>query len=131
MTARLSGGFHSQMTEPLAFGMNSIKAVIDLSLGLSLDKKDIEPQFFHASAERSLYPKPGKVVSIKGLEQAKSLKGIAGIFLNVKPGDVLYPLTSNIGKAGHVVGYGRTRKEAIHNTLRAVKKIQIKTVRPS
>ena len=131
MTARLSGGFHSQMTEPLSSGMNSIKAVIDLSLGLPLDQKDIEPQFFHAAAERSLYPKPGKILSIKGLEKAESMKGIAGVFLNVKPGDTLYPLTSNIGKAGHVVGYGRTRKEAISNTLKAVKTIQIKTVSSS
>jgi len=127
MTARSSGGFHSQLTEPLATGMSSIKAVIDLALGFPLDISDITPKFLHAAAERSIYPKPGVVTSIKGVEKARAMKNIAGIFLNVREGDTLFPLKSNIGKAGHVVGFGNTRKEAIKTTLNAVKAIHIKT----
>lgn len=127
MAARLSGGFHSGVTEPLATGMNSIKAAIDLCLGNPLDLKDISPRFHYAAAERSLYPKPGRVISISGVDKARSLKNIELVHLNVKEGGTLNPLTSNIGKAGHVVGWGKTRSEAVKNTLNAVRTIRIKT----
>ena len=127
MTARLSGGFHSELTDPLSTGMNSIKAAIDLSLGNPLDMRDITPKHHYAAAERSIYPKPGRVVSVKGVDRALKMKNVGGIFINVKPGDILHPLTSNIGKAGHVVGWGKTRKEAIANTLNALRTIKIVT----
>jgi len=128
MTARLSGGFHSAMTEPLATGMNSIKAAIDISLGLPLDLKDITPRFNHAAVERSIYPPPGKIIEVKGIDKAKKLTGIADVVINIKKGGILKPLNSNIGKAGHIIGYGKTRKNAIKNVLYAVKEIQIKTI---
>lgn len=127
MTARLSGGFHSQLTEPLSMGTNSIKAVIDLSLGFPLDMNDVTPKFHHGAAERSIYPAPGKVISIKHVRKARKMKNIADIILQINPGDILHPVTSNLGKAAHVIGSGKTRKEAIHNTLKALKTIEIKT----
>lgn len=127
MTARLSGGFHSQLTEPLATGMNSIKACIDIALNLPIDLNDITPKFNKAAAERSIYPIPGKILKIKGLENAKKMKNIKEIILNVKEGDILNPIISNIGKAGHVIGFGENRKDAIKNTLKAVHAIKITT----
>jgi len=129
MTARLSGGFHSAMTEPLATGMNSIKAAIDISLGLPLNLKDVTPQFHYAAAERSIYPTPGRIISIKGVEKAKKMIGIKDIIINVKKGDILKSLNSNIGKAGHVIGFGKTREKAIRNVLNAIKQIKIKTTK--
>ena len=54
MTARLSGGFHSQYTDPLATGMCSMKAAIDIAMGKPLDKSDITPKFQRSACERSL-----------------------------------------------------------------------------
>jgi len=130
MTARLSGGFHSQLTDPLATGMNSIKAAIDLCLGNPLDVKDITPRFHRHACERSLYPRPGRITAINGIEKAKQMKNIADIIINIKIGDLLHPLNSNIGKAGHVIGYGSTRAEAVKCTLDAVRAIHIRTQTP-
>jgi biotin carboxylase len=128
MTARLSGGFHCQLTEPLATGMNSIKAAIDLCLGRPLNLRDVTPKYHRAACERSLYPRPGRVVAVKGVERARRMPGIAEIVINVRPNDILRPLRSNIGKAGHVIGSGSTRKNAVRNTLNAVRAVEIETV---
>ncbi|MBN1522520.1 MAG: ATP-grasp domain-containing protein [Candidatus Aureabacteria bacterium] len=128
MTARLSGGFHSQYTDPLATGMNSIKAAVDIAMGKPLDKVDITPKFHRGACERSIYPDPGKVVKISGIEDALNMKGIERIFLNVRVGENLYPVTSNMGKAGHVIAWGYTREEAIDNCEKALRKIRIDTV---
>jgi len=128
MTARLSGGFHSQYTDPLATGMNSMKAAIDIAMGKSLDESDITQRFKRAACERSLYPDPGKVVEILGVEEAKKMEKIEKIFLNASVGDHLFPIISNMGKAAHIIASGETRQEAIEACEKAMQKIIIKTV---
>ncbi len=127
MTARLSGGFHSQYTDPLATGMQSMKAAIDIAMGKKLDLNDITPKYNRSACERSLYPKPGRVISINGVEEAGKSKGIAKIFINVKVGDILEPITSNMGKAGHIIAWGINRDEAINNCEKAKNLINITT----
>jgi len=127
MTARMSGGFHCQYTDPLATGMNSIKAAIDLAVGRELDPADITPRWHRGAAERAIVAEPGVVTAIEGMEEAKQLGGVEYVFLNVKEGDVVKPLTSNIGKPGHVIASGETRAEAIAAAKRALKTIRIIT----
>ncbi|MCK5706924.1 MAG: ATP-grasp domain-containing protein [Candidatus Aureabacteria bacterium] len=128
MTVRLSGGFHSQYTDPLATGMRSMKAAIDIAMGKKLNIEDVTPEFEKAACERSLYPKSGKVVEINGVEDALKMKGIYKIFLNTSIGKYLNPVTSNMGKACHIIAFGDTRSEAIENCKNAMKKINIVTV---
>lgn len=113
MTVRLSGGFHSQYTDPLATGMRSIKAAIDLACGNKLDLQDITPKYEKASAERAILPGFGKIKDIQGVSEACAVKGVAKVILNVSAGDTLYPFTSNMGKAGHVIASGSSRDEAV------------------
>ena len=112
ITARLSGGFHSQCTDPLATGMNSTRAALKLALGEGLDKELITPKHNYAAIERAILPEAGKIKEIKGIEEAKQVPGIFDVILNGKEGDVIEPLTSNIGKFGHIIAYGKTREEA-------------------
>lgn len=121
MTVRLSGGFHSQYTDPLATGMRSIKAAIDLACGNTLDINDITPKYKKASAERAILPGFGKIKSIAGVSEALSIEGVAKVILNVGVGDTLYPFTSNMGKAGHVIASGETRDKAIFAAEAALK----------
>lgn len=127
MAARLSGGFHSQMTEGLSTGKNSIKATLDLCLGRKLNPSDLKAKFQRGACERSIYPKPGTIKSIKFLKEARHKKGIAQIHLNIKVGDIQKNITSNIGKAGHIIGYGNCRITAMKNVLAAKKTIKIET----
>ncbi len=112
ITARLSGGYHSQYTDPLATGMKSIKAAIDIALGLELDINDITPTRHYTACERAIIPQPGRVIAIHGLEQARKIPGFEQIFLHVGVGDTIYPVISNMGKAANIICSAPTREEA-------------------
>ncbi|MBU1487815.1 ATP-grasp domain-containing protein [bacterium] len=128
LAARLSGGFMSGYTLPLSTGVNIIKAAIELALGEkpSLDEKRLN----RVSVERAIIPAPGKVVSIKGVEEAKEIKGIEEIIINTAVGETLDQVTSNIGKAANVITVGRTRKEAERLAEAAMKIVEIEVGAP-
>lgn len=112
ITARLSGGFHSQCTEGLATGMNSTKAALDLALGKALDKKDITPRFSRVAIERAIIPERGTILSVEGVDKARAHEGIHDVIMTKNVGDSVDPLESNIGKIGHIIAYGKTYAEA-------------------
>ena len=126
ITARLSGGYHSQFTDPLATGMKSIKAAIDIALGFELDKADVTPVRTYTACERAVIPEPGRVKEIQGLDLLDEIQGFEKLFLHVKVGDVVEPVISNMGKAANFICTGKTREEAfacadkIFNTLKIV-----------
>ena len=103
ITARLSGGFDSQYRKPYSFGINLIKATIDMAIGNPLDFRDIIPQWVKFSKTTSPFPKPGKVVSIKGLDKIKTIRGVRNIFGNVNVGDIIQPYTSLVSRIMQIV----------------------------
>jgi len=119
ITARLSGGFHSQYTDPLATGMRTTKAALDLALGKPLNRTDITPRFHHVAIERALLPDVGIITAIKGINEARKIAGIFDIFLTKNVGDEVYPPTSNVGKVGHIIAHGETYHEAEEAYARA------------
>jgi biotin carboxylase len=112
ITARLSGGFHSQCTEALATGMNSTKAALDLAVGKALDIKDITPRLARVAIERAIIPESGKILKIEGIENARNAEGIYDVILTKKEGDSVRSLENNIGKIGHIIASGNTYTEA-------------------
>ncbi|MDA8561417.1 ATP-grasp domain-containing protein, partial [Nitrospinae bacterium] len=69
IAARLSGGWMSAYTYPLATGVNLYKAAIQIALGGN--PTDLTPKTSLVSAERSLLPPAGKILSIRGVEEAR------------------------------------------------------------
>lgn len=110
LAARLSGGFMSAYTYPLSTGVNLMKAAIEIALGQ--EPGNLEPSFQKVSIERAIITKPGIVRKITGLEEALQIKGIAEIFLNVKPGDKVNEPKSNVEKAGNIIAVADTLIEA-------------------
>ena len=86
MTARLSGGFHCQYTTPLACGTNNIRAAISIALGEAPDMRDIIPQKHACAVSKAVFPKPGIIRSIGGVEEARNIPGVAEIFILRKRG---------------------------------------------
>jgi biotin carboxylase len=126
IAARLSGGFMSAYTFPLATGVNLIGGAIEIALGSR--PSDLTPKFNRVSAERAIIPPPGRVASIAGTEEARGLKGVAEVFILTKVGDTLQEVTSNLGKAGNVITVAATREEAIRIAEEAMRLISIETV---
>ena len=48
---------------------------------------DLEPKTTLVAAERSLIPAPGKILSIRGVEEARKIKGVREIILMKEAGD--------------------------------------------
>lgn len=123
IAARLSGGWMSAYTYPLSSGVNLYKAAIQVALGQMPD--DLKPKTELVAAERSLIPAPGKILSIRGIEEARKIKGVREIILMKEAGDWVEEPKSNMGKAGYVITVARTREEAIRVNDLARETIQI------
>jgi len=127
ITARLSGGYHSQFTDPLSTGMKSIKAAIDIALGFELDIADITPVRGYTACERAIIPPPGRVKEIKGLDLLNNIPGFEKLFLHVDIGDVIEPVISNMGKAANFICTGKNREDAVACANKILETLKIVT----
>lgn len=128
LTARLSGGFHCQYASPLAYGSNDILAALKLSVGMPLEMEDIRHQYEKGAAVRAVFPKPGQVVAIEGVEEAKASPGVAEVFVWCKIGDQLGPYLNSSDRPAFVIASGETTEKAIENAEHAVKLLTIQTI---
>jgi biotin carboxylase len=124
MPARLSGGFHSQYTTPLALGMNPIRAVMRQSLGDDQFQEDLVPTKGEFSLCHALFPPPGKIRSIKGYEDAQALEGVKYIFLYKGVDETIEPYQNCADRPCYVIMQARSREklwhtfERVKNTLK-------------
>lgn len=125
IAARLSGGWMSTYTYPLATGVNLIRAAIQVAIGESPD--NLTPKKSLVSAERALLPPPGKILSIHGVDEARKIKGVKEVILMKEAGDQIEELKSNMGKAGYVITVAETREEAVrlNDLARATIRIEV------
>jgi len=120
MPARLSGGFHSQYTTPLALGMNPIRAVMRQSLGDDTFQDDLIPTRNEFSLCHALFPAPGRIRSIKGYEDALALEGVKHIFLFKQVGETIESYQNCADRPCYVIVQGSSREKVWH-TFETVK----------
>lgn len=129
MTARLSGGFHAQYTSPLAHGTNDIKACLDLALGRALDPADVKPRWRRHSICRALFPEPGLIETIDGVEEARAVDGVEHVLFRMDVGEEIRPYRTCADRAGFVITRADTRDEALAAADAAAQAIRV-TTRP-
>lgn len=112
MPARLSGGFHSQYTTPLSTGMNPIRAVLNLAIGNTIPMDDITQKLNKVSICKAIFPNPGNIVKISGIEKAKLMKGVAQIIMMVKEGDIITEYKNCAQRICYIITVGNTYEEA-------------------
>lgn len=95
MTARLSGGFHSQYTTPLSSGMDPIKAVMEIALGRPLNIALLEDTIHKTAVCSGLFPPQGQIKAIHGLEEARQLPGVEVVILTKTIGDTVTEYIDN------------------------------------
>lgn len=127
LTARLSGGFHCQYASPLAFGSNDIRATLKLSVGLPLDSEDIRHKFERGAAVQAVFPTPGTIVSVSGIEDARRAPGVDQVFVWKNAGDTVGPYLNSADRPAFVIAGGNTTAEAVANAKRGAGLIQIET----
>lgn len=127
MTARLSGGFHSQYTSPLAYGTNDIKAALDLALGRPLDLADITPRWQRYAICRSLFPTPGTITSIEGIDDALAIDGVEHVLFRMHVGEEIPEYRTCVDRPGFVITCADTRDEALAALRAAESAIRVET----
>jgi biotin carboxylase len=132
MAARLSGDYFCNETVPLHNGINLVEAVMSLSLGEDVDPTSLQPKFNRGVALRYVWPKPGKITAIKGLDQVRSMPGV--LFFRWEPrwsdidiGSTITPARSMGERVGSVMTYGESRDAAVHLAEEAIRAIEIVT----
>ncbi len=130
MTARLSGGFHAQYTSPLAYGTNDIKATLDLALGRPLDPVDLRPRWRRHAVCRALFPEPGTIVALEGMQEALELPGVEHVLFRMGVGEEVRPYRNCADRAGFVIACADRRADALAAAEEARRRIVIATEPP-
>jgi len=124
IAARLSGGYMSGWTYPLASGVEVTEAALNIAVGLP--PGDLTPRLQKVCAERALISIPGIVEQVSGAEKARQLAGVAEVFLRTAPGDsVVFP-SNNVQKCGNVLAVADSLDEADAAASRALALFQIR-----
>ena len=127
VAARLSGGYFCTHEIPWSTGVSTIKAVIRQAVGEPVDPEELRPRSQKGVVQRCLFPRPGRVVSIGGVDQARQLPGVAEIVINVQAGDVVRKPTDSNAAAGIVLAMAATRPEALQRATAAAECITVET----
>ncbi|MDD5491135.1 MAG: ATP-grasp domain-containing protein [bacterium] len=128
ITARLSGGFDSQYRKPYSFGINLIKATMDIALGNELDFRDLIPRWVKYSKTFSPFPNPGMVKSISGLKKLKKLPGIKQVFMMIGKGDTIEDYRHCANRVAHLIVTGDTYAQLKEREKKALATLKIRTV---
>ena len=129
LTARTSGGFDSQVRKPLSFGIDIIKATMDIALGKPLNPVDLIPKWIKWSSTVSIFPHPGKVKKITGTSDLLKIKGVSKIIMLVKSGDVIKPYTDSAKRTNYIICKADTLEELKLVEEEALKTLKIETER--
>ena len=106
---------------------------MDQALGLPVDRERLQPSINRGVALRYVWPKPGIVRRIEGIEAARALPGVHFVqfeprWIDLAVGTLIEPMRSMGERVVSVMAYANTRDEAIAIAEQAVSMISIETV---
>jgi biotin carboxylase len=128
IATRLSGGYFCTHEIPLNTGVDFVRQAILLALGERLNLAALEPAYQRHVVQRYLFPKPGRVIRISGVESVVQRSEIAFCEIRVSVDDILGPIESHPARAGVVIATGDTRQTAMGAAIAAVEDICIETI---
>jgi len=108
--ARLGGDNITTSLVPLSTGIDMLECCIKIALG---EKPIIESEISKGSAIRYFESPVGVLKGIKGIDEAKKLKGIREITFTKKMGSKISSINSSVDRIGYVIAQATTVNEAI------------------
>jgi biotin carboxylase len=128
IAARLSGGYMSGWTYPYASGVEPTRGAILAALGKPPGA--LIPRRNWTSAERAFISIPGKIRSMRGLEEAGAAEYVKDLFLRVKTGDRVRFPENNVGKGGNIISAAPSREIAVAAAEGAARSVGIRLEAP-
>ncbi len=127
IAARLSGGFLCTHEIPLSTGVPFVRHAIRVALGERPTAAELAPRAERGVAQRWIFPTPGRIQSISGIEQAKRMPGVEEVILRARPGDVVLRPTDSNAAIGVVMAVGATREEAVRRAESSAAAVRVLT----
>jgi len=100
-----------------------------MAVGDEVSEGALSPKFRRGAAQRFIFPDPGEIVGIHGVETARGLPGLYDVILrnDMTMGKMVPPVTNHSDRIGHVIAFGDTREEAVQNAEHAIQTMRIET----
>jgi len=124
LAARLSGGYFCTHEIPMNTGVDLVGNAIKMAIGEKVDPDDLQPKFNNNICQRYIFPKPGIIKEINGIDEIKNNPTINYFNLHVSPGQNIDEPTSHPSRAGMVIAAGSSREDARLNAITAVNSIE-------
>lgn len=127
IATRLSGGYFCTHEIPLSTGVDVVGAAIRMSLGERVDPRELEPRHERGVAQRWVFPAPGRVARILGVDAVRRRSDVALCETFVGEGDTVGPIDSHVARAAMVICCGESREDAAARAASAAEAITIET----
>lgn len=127
LAPRLSGGYFCTLEIPLNTGVDLVGAAIKAALGDRISHAEVTPKLQRAVVQRYLFPDPGRIVSITGVEEAKNMPGVEYLILSRGIGDITHTTKDTTSRSAMVITTGIDVAEARARAEAAIKAIKIRT----
>jgi biotin carboxylase len=127
LAARLSGGFFCTREIPLNTGVDFIGCAIRAAFGEHVSADELAPKAQVPVVQRYAFPKPGRVVSIGGAEDARNVAGVTEVIVTARPGDVIPPAGDKRPSAAMILATGASRETALAAANEALSRLRIST----
>lgn len=118
LAARLGGPRFGTEMVPLSNGTCILKAAIQQSMGEEIDLSLLAPKFSKGMVNRSIFPVPGVIIKVDGVEKIKTKEGYYDFKWwsdELTVGDVIPPYEHGCGNVAYFIASGDTRGAAIAN----------------
>lgn len=127
VATRLSGGYFCTHEIPFNTGVDFVGAALRMALGEVVRPADLRPTVDRPIVSRYLFPSPGTVTSISGVEHFQDHPDVLHLEVRVNVGDQVAPLDSHPARAGVVLTTGSSREAAIALANEVTSGIRIQT----
>ncbi|MEI8349178.1 MAG: ATP-grasp domain-containing protein [Candidatus Omnitrophota bacterium] len=125
VAARLSGGWFCTDEIPLSTGVNVVKTVIDMALGIKPNFTELIPKYHRGVALRYIFANKGKITGISGVNVVKGNPNVVKVGINIKPGSIIDEISDHTKRLGYVITRADTREKAIKAAQKAISSIKI------
>lgn len=123
IAARLSGGYMSGWTYPLATGVPLTEIGLQVALGQEPRDDRFLPTRSLVVAERALISCPGVIERIE--TPAMYPEGVDHVFIRARAGDRVGPPSNNVEKIANVIAVGKNREEAERRAIEGLNAIVV------
>lgn len=127
MAVRHSGGFDCQYLVPLATGKNVLRAAVYTAIQQKFPPELLRPRWERFGTTGSVWPEPGVIDAIEGLDEARAVSGVEHIFLRYQPGDRVAPYQDCAKRVAFIICVADSRQQARESLRQAQNRLVFRT----